>query len=323
MRLIDAETVHRLLDYAYLVDALEAAHHHDTQASGDLLLEQPGGLGMASHFFVRAAWQQGRSVGAKVITIFPDNNRNGCAHPAIQAVYVLFDGDTGAPLACIDGTALTLRKTAGDSALGAKHLARDDVEHLLMVGAGAMAPHLIRAHCAVRPSLRHVSIWNRAADRAAALAAELQLDGVALHPSTDLERSAREADLICSATASSEPLLRGEWLTSGVHVDLVGAFTETMREADNDVFRRGRVYVDSRASTVAEIGELIIPIRDGVLGEADVLADLYELCRGLQAGRTDPEAITVFKNGGGGHLDLMTARLVYDRVVDEAPDQVT
>ena len=133
--------------------------------------------------------------------------------------------------------------------------------------------------------------------------------------STDLEQSARDADLICSATASSEPLLRGEWLTPGVHVDLVGAFTETMREADNDVFRRGRVHVDSRSSTVAETGELIIPIRDGVLGEADILADLYELCQGLRAGRTDPEAITVFKNGGGGHLDLMTARLVYDRVV--------
>lgn len=315
MKFIDADTVHRVLDYSYFVDALEQAHQYDTEAVDDLLLEQPGRLGTASHFFIRAAWQQGRSVGAKVITIFPDNNKDERDYPSIQAIYILFDGDTGEPLACIDGTALTLRKTAGDSALATKHLARENVESLFMIGAGSMAPHLIMAHCAVRPSIRRVSMWNRTREKAEAIVDELKINNVQLDVIDDIEIGVRNADLVSSAIATPKAVIKGEWLRPGTHVDLVGAFTKTMREADDEVFRRAKIYVDSRASTIGEIGEITIPMQTGVFGEDDIVADHYQLSRGEKPGRKNDDEITVCKNGGGGHLDLMTARLIYDRVV--------
>ena len=315
MKFIDANAVHNALDYSYFVDAMEQAHLHDTEAMDDLLLEQPGSLDTPSHFFIRAAWQKGRSVGAKVITIFPDNNNDGRGNPSIQAIYVLFDGDTGAPLACIDGAALTARKTAGDSALGAKHLARQDIEHMFMIGAGSMAPHLIMAHCATRPSIRKVSIWNRTKEKAEAIVNVLIIDNVQLDVIDDIESGVRNADLVSSAIATPTPVIKGAWLKPGTHVDLVGAFTKTMREADDEVFRRAKIYVDSRASTVGEIGEITIPLESGVFAEDDIIADHYQLSRGEKSGRTNDDDITVCKNGGGGHLDLMTARLLYDRVI--------
>ncbi len=317
MKFIDADIVHRVLDYTYFVDALELAHQHDTQVMDDLLLEQPGNLDTPSHFFIRAAWQRGRSVGAKVITIFPDNNTDDHGYPSIQAIYILFDGDTGAPLACIDGTALTLRKTAGDSALGTKHLARHDVDNMFMIGAGSMAPHLIMAHCAVRPSIRQVSIWNRTREKAETLARELKIDNVQIDVIDDIEMGVRNTGLVCSAIATPTPLIKGEWLKPGTHVDLVGAFTKTMREADDEVFQRAKIYVDSRASTIGEIGEITIPMRNGIFTEDDIIADHYQRSRGEKPGRTNDQDITVCKNGGGGHLDLMTARLIYDRVMNK------
>jgi len=314
MKFIDADAIHQALDYSYFVDALEQAHIHNTETMDDLLLEQPGNLGTPSHFFIRAAWQKGRSVGAKVITIFPDNNKDDRGYPSIQAIYILFDGDTGEPLACIDGTALTARKTAGDSALGVKHLARQNVERMFMIGAGSMAPHLIMAHCATRPSIRKVSIWNRTKQKAEAIANELNINNVQFDVIDDIESGVRNADLVSSAIATPTPVIKGEWLRPGTHVDLVGAFTKTMREADDEVFRRAKIYVDSRTSTIGEIGEITIPLQTGVFAEDDIVADHYQLSRGEKPGRTSDDDITVCKNGGGGHLDLMTARLIYDRV---------
>lgn len=172
MRVFDADEVHRLLDYPSLVAALNEHHLRDIDDVGSLLLEQPSGGSMAN-FLTLPAWQKGHAIGAKLVTVFPENEHNGSGLPSVQAVYILFDGGDGRPLACIDGTALTLRKTAADSALGAQYLARKDAARMLMVGAGAMAPHLIEAHRAVRPGLS-VEIWNRTPARAETVAASMQ-----------------------------------------------------------------------------------------------------------------------------------------------------
>jgi ornithine cyclodeaminase len=319
LRLIDAESVHRLLDYAPLVEALAAAHREAPPLVGRSLLEPPPGAGRVGEgFLVLPAWAHGRAFGVKMVTIVPGNADLADGPPTVQAVYQLFEGVTGRPVAVIDGTALTLRKTAADSGLGAKLLARDDVRTLLMIGAGALAPHLIGAHLAVRPSLEQVLVWNRSAPWRDRLLERLARQGVPAEASDDLEAAVRAADVISAATLASEPLVRGAWLRPGTHVDLVGAYTPTMREADDEAMRRARVHVDYRGSTIGESGELIQPIASGAITEQDVLGDLFDLCQGRTPGRRAADEITLFKNGGGSHLDLFTAEFLLRRLAGEA-----
>jgi alanine dehydrogenase len=308
MQWITAERMAQLLDYPALVAFLEEMHRQDVDAMDDLLLSRPEPAGPTRHFLLRAAWQGGLGVGAKLVTVFPDNERHGL--PSVQGVYLLFDAADGRPLAGLDGTALTWWKTAADSALGTRFLARPDAEVLLMVGAGAMAPHLIRAHLAVRPSLCSVRIWNRTPERALRLAATLAAEGLPAEVVGDLEAAVRGADLISCATLATAPLIRGEWLRPGTHLDLVGAYTPEMREADDVAVRRARIFVDARQTAIHPIGELAIPLKAGLIAEADILADHFQLSRRWHPGRRSAEDITLFKNGGGGHLDLMTARFI-------------
>jgi ornithine cyclodeaminase len=312
MLMLDADTILDCMPYPQLVDELAALHREPIGLVDEMLMESKDAASNVSHFFVRGGWQPEKAVGAKVITIFPRNNE-AREYPSIQAVYLLFDGISGAPIACLDGTALTWVKTAADSALGSKLLARDNIEYMLMIGAGRMALHLVRAHCQVRPSLQRVNIWNRTMSKAQALATELAslFPGIHFAPTADIEAGAREADLVCSAIASNEPLLEGKWLKPGAHVDLIGAYTPDMREADDECLRRGSLFVDARATTLHHIGELMIPLANGVISEDDVLADLSDLCQQGHAGRQSSNEITIFKNGGGGHLDLMCARLLH------------
>ena len=312
MKFVEAEQVHDTLDYPGLIKALDRMHRDDTQQMQDMLLTQPVAAETTNHLLIRAAWQFNQAVGMKLVTIFPGNPSR--ALPAVQAIYVLFDGEDGAPRAAVDGTELTFWKTAADSALGATYLAREDVESLLMVGAGAMAPHLIAAHCAARPGIRSVSVWNRTAHKADELAAGIEIAGVSINSTPSLEDAVRSADVISCATMARHPLIKGEWLRPGTHLDLVGAFTPDMREADDDCFRTATAFVDSRKTTVHEVGEIMAPIANGVIDETDIVADLYDLCRGEHVGRTENDQITLFKNGGGGHLDLMTTRFLMERI---------
>ena len=319
LRLIDAESVHRLLDYVPLVEALAAAHRTAPPLVGRALLEPPPGAGRVGEgFLVLPAWAHGRAFGVKMVTIVPGNADLEDGPPTVQAVYHLFEGASGRPVAVIDGTALTLRKTAADSGLGASLLARHDVRTLLMIGAGALAPHLIGAHLAVRPSLERVLVWNWSAPRRDRLLAELVQKGIPAEASEDLEAAVRAADVISAATLASEPLVRGAWLRPGSHVDLVGAYTPTMREADDEAMRRARVHVDYRGSTVGESGDLVQPIASGAITEQDVLGDLFDLCQGHVPNRRGVDEITLFKNGGGSHLDLFTAEFLLRRLADEA-----
>ncbi len=312
MLMLDADQILHSLSFTTLVDELAAMHREPIGLVDEMLMESTDDSGNVSHFFIRSGWQPEKAVGAKVITVFPRNNQT-LEWPSIQAVYVLFEGKNGSPIACLDGTALTYIKTATDSALGSKLLARNDIESMLMIGAGQMAPHLVSAHLAVRPSLGRVQIWNRTLAKAEELCSELgqRFAGVEFSAVDDVEAGVRAADLVCSAIGRKEPIIEGQWLQPGTHVDLIGAYTPDMREADDEVLRRGSLFVDARATTIEHIGELMIPLANGVIAPDDVLAELSELCQGQHPGRASDDEITVFKNGGGGHLDLMCARILH------------
>jgi ornithine cyclodeaminase len=295
---IDGATVDRAMDWTRLVRHLLDGHKRPKPEIGDTLLRVgPNGI------LVRTAWIEGLGIAVKAVTVFPGNQP---PFPSIQGDVLLFDKGQGQLLASIDAAAETRWKTAGDSSLGSKLLSREDSRTLLMIGAGTMAEPLIRAHIAVRPKIERVTIWNRTLARAEALSRRLGGLGRPVTVSTDLAAAASQADIVSCATMGTGPLLHGRWLKPGTHVDLVGAYRLDMREADDDVMRRGRIFVDYRGTTIGHIGEIEIPMASGVIGKKDVLADLYDLSTGAP-GRRAKDEITVYKNGGGAHLDLMTA----------------
>jgi ornithine cyclodeaminase len=307
MKLVDADTAAELLDFPSLIEALRDGHRAGVEGFGRLLMEQPGAAGGQDALLAMAAWQRGAAFGVKLATVFPGNAAAGV--PNIASVYVLFDGRNGLPLLTIDATPLTVRKTAADSALAADYLARHDARTLLVVGAGAQAPWMVAAHRTVRPSLDRVLVWNRTHDKATALAGTLGGEAVG-----DLPAAVAQADVITCVTASTAPVIRGEWLRPGTHLDLVGGYTPAMRESDDAAVRRSLVFVDTRRFTLHDAGDISQPLRDGVIAESDVLGDLFQLVRGEIAGRRDASDITLFKNAGGGHLDLMAARLIAARL---------
>lgn len=314
MRVVDAAEIDRILDFAGLIEALDAAfrgdivtpvrHHHEIATAG-----------AAATLLLMPAWSgpgAGRPVlGTKVVTVFPDNASR--ALPSVMGSYLLMDGASGAPLAVLDGARLTLWRTAAASALAARHLARPDARRMLMVGAGALAPFLIRAHAGQRP-LEDVALWNHRPGRAEALAASLRAAGLPVRAAGDLEGEARAADLISCATLSRAPVVLGDWLKPGAHLDLVGAFNLSMREADDQALRRARLHVDT-AAALSEGGDVALGLRDGAIDRAAVRGDLFDLCRGRIAGRGGPEEITLFKSVGTAIEDLAAAELVWRRLV--------
>jgi alanine dehydrogenase len=304
MQTLDAAEVERRLDFPTLIARLRdmfrdgcelpTRHHHTVAVPG----------APDATLLLMPAWQTGRHVGVKTVTVFPGNGAKGL--PAVMGIYILLDGATGQPLALIDGPMLTLRRTAAASALAAGYLAREDARRHLMVGAGALARHLIQAHAATRP-IREFSIWARDPAKAAALAQQLRQTGLAADAVTDLERAVRGADIVTTATLSTEPLVRGAWLKPGTHLDLVGGYTPKMREADDEAVRRARVYVDTRAGAMKEAGDIVQPLASGAL--AEVVGDLFELTRAEVQGRGSPEEITLFKSVGTALEDLAGAQL--------------
>ena len=304
VRLVTHAEAMEAFDYCALIDFMEEQHRHPPALVDDSYVESPGGDAMLA----RTGFAPGHGLGVKLAAVFPGNvNR-----PTVHSTYVLFDPSTGAERAVIAGNALTWFKTACDSALGARLLAPDESRVLLMVGAGAMAPHLIRAHRAARPSIERIEIWNRTRGRACALAAELaDLDALVVD---DLPAAVGRADVISCATMTVEPVIRGAWLRTGTHVDLVGSFRPDMREADDELLVAALVHVDSRDTTLVKTGELAIPLAAGTITADDVRGDLFELVAGDVVGRSSDADITVFKNGGGGHLDLMASQFLLGRL---------
>ncbi|GAB4347952.1 MAG: ornithine cyclodeaminase family protein [Gammaproteobacteria bacterium] len=312
MRLIEPHEIRDALPWSELIDAIEAMfrlgceaplrHHHTLAVPDDA----------AATLLLMPAWQPGRYLGVKTVTVFPSNRRR--ALPAVQGSYQLCSAVTGKPLALLDGSELTARRTAAASALAAKFLARPDARHLLMVGTGRLSLNLIEAHCRVRP-IEQVTVWGRRAERAAEAAERAQRLGVPARSTEDLPAACRAADIVSTATLSHEPLIRGEWLSSGTHLDLVGGFTPAMREADDDSIRRARVFVDTREGATKEAGDIVQPLTSGILREEEIEADLYDLCRGDHPGRRDSEEITLFKSVGTALEDLAAAILAYEQTV--------
>ena len=311
MRVFDAARTAELLPWGAVVDALEAGfrdgcempvrHDHAMQAPAD----DP-----EATLLLMPAWTVGGYLGVKVASVFPGNASRGLG--AVQASYILASAKTGVPLALIDGLELTLRRTAAASALAARFLARRDARRLLVVGTGNLAPHLAGAHAAVHPDLE-VEFWGRRPERALAASRSPLLEGLATGTAGDLEAAVRGADIVSTATLAAEPLVFGEWLRAGTHVDLVGGFTPAMREADDEAMRRSTVFVDARAGALVEAGDLTQPIESGALRAEDVAADLHELCRGRHDGRRDASEITLFKSVGAALEDLFAAILLWER----------
>jgi alanine dehydrogenase len=312
VRTITAEQVDRVLSYPALVDALREAfkadiaapmrHHHT--------IKQPAA---DATLLLMPAWTTGAQdgeqfLGTKIVTVFPDNGKS--SKPAVLGSYILMSGATGEPLAVMDGTALTRWRTACASALAASYLAREDAAHLVMVGAGALAPHLVRAHASVRP-IKRVTVWNRTRGHAVQAAFGLAVGGLEVEVSDDLEAAVRDADIVSCATLSATPLVYGKWLKKGAHVDLVGGFTPKMREADDDAIKKARVYVDTRSGATKEAGDIVQPLKSGALKKESIHGDLFELVRGKAKGRTGNMQVTLFKSVGTAIEDLAAAMLVW------------
>jgi ornithine cyclodeaminase len=232
----------------------------------------------------------------------------------VHGTYVLLEAATGAPKALLDGTALTLRRTAAASALAAEFLARPDSVVHLMVGTGALAPHLVAAHAAVRP-IRQALVWGRSPAKAAALAGRLSASGIPAEPVNNLAQAVGRADIVTCATLATEPLISGEWLRPGTHLDLVGGYTPEMREADDEAVRRARVYIDTEAA-LREAGDIVQSLRSGALARDQIAGDLFALSRGQCPGREDDAEITLFKSVGTALEDLAAAELAVSRLGD-------
>ena len=284
------------LDWLALADALAEGHRYPRASLGDTFLGR-GPDTMLS----RAAWIDGLGIAVKTATIFPGNEGQG--RPTVNGGVCLYSDADGTLQAIVDFHLLTKWKTAADSLLAARRLAPPQVRGILICGAGAVAASLVDAYRAGFPEAR-IAIWNRTPHKAEALA---KAKGVVV--AGTLESTARSADIISCATMSRTPILRGAWLRPGQHVDLVGAYKMHMREADDAAITRSRVFVDSRETVLEHIGELADPLERGVIAREDVIADFYQLDAFTRA----PEDITLFKNGGGAHLDLMAARYIEAR----------
>lgn len=290
----DAES---LLSWQGITAALEAGHRLPRAEIKDLFLYHGGDT-----LLNRAAWIDGLAQLVKVATVFPGNGALGL--PSINGAVNLFDDRTGALLALVDFHLVTKWKTAGDSLLAAKYLARPGARIILLVGAGTVARSMVDAYSSHFPAA-HFLVWNRSPAPAKAMAAaDPRVTAV-----DDLAGAVAQADIICTATMAKEPLVKGAWLRPGQHLDLIGAYRPDMREVDDDALARGAIFVDSRATTIHHIGELKDPIARGVITESDIRADFYDLAGGTFR-RASADDITIAKNGGGAHLDLMTAHYI-------------
>ena len=307
MDYIDEKKIENSLKYDSLIPAIQEGfnahikvpmrHHHDyynpVENNDSTLLIMP-------------AWNPGDSLGIKCVTVSPNNSKYEL--PAINGIYILYDAVKGVPRALLDAKSLTRIRTAATSALASTFLSRKDAKTLLVIGTGALAPELIKAHCTVR-NFEEVYIWGRNPEKASKVAKALESE-FDINVATDLNECVAQSDVISCATLSETPLIEGKYLKSGSHVDLVGAYRKDMREADDDVISRSRLFVDSIETAPKETGDLVIPIQKGLIDLSDIKADLFELCAGRKPGRSTDEEITCFKSVGHALEDLVAAQMV-------------
>jgi len=309
MQIITKEQVEQLLPYPKLISALKNGfqedytvplrHHHTYQNPSKL----------DSILLLMPAWKVGEYVGVKVITVSPDNG--ALQLPSVQGVYLLFNATTGVPLAQMDAKTITNRRTAAASALASTFLSRSNSGSLLMVGTGNMAPALIEAHAAIRP-IEEVFVWGRNFEKAEVVVHQFSNSSFSIRAVENLEEYAKQVAIISCATLSKEPLIKGDWLQFGQHLDLVGSFTPTMRETDDPAIVKSSVYVDVLEGATKESGDIVIPLEKGILNLSAIQGDLFSLCKGEAIGRQSDKAITLFKSVGHALEDLVAAKMVYE-----------
>jgi ornithine cyclodeaminase len=303
MRVVDAGETERALPFATLIPALRemfvggcvapSRHHHrielDPEPDATLLL--------------MPAWKPHDALGVKIVNVFPGNNKKGL--PGLYSLYCLFDAEHGAPIALLDGNVITARRTAAVSALAASYLARSDAASLLVVGAGRIASLLPEAYREVR-AIDRVTVWNPTPAAAQALVGRLRALDFDASVTPDLEAAVRAADIVSCATLATRPLVLGEWLHPGMHLDLIGSFTPEMRETDDAAIRRASVFIDTETA-LAESGDLLQPLQSGAFVAGQLAGTLRDLCAGRRLGRTDSQEITLFKAAGTAMSDLAAA----------------
>lgn len=308
MLVIPDDKVIAALNYADLIDALEKMFCSDYE------------LPVRHHHFYTTREQQENALilmpvwnktylGVKQVIVAPNNHTRNI--PAIHAAYTLWDAVTGEQLAMMNAAQLTSRRTACTSALAAKYLAPVNAKHLLVVGGGKVARHLVQAHSVVR-SYESIAVWMRNTDKLQAFVRELREEGIPAVAAANIEEAARRADVISTATLSPTPVIKGEWLKPGTHLDLIGSHKPDTRETDDTAILRSHIFVDTREGALHETGDLAIPIKTGIFNPAQVKADIKELCLQQHPGRTAPDEITIFKSAGLAVEDLAAALLVYN-----------
>ncbi len=287
-------------------------HHHD--------FPNPR-AGKDSTLLLMPAWRAGKDLGVKIVTVSPDNGKYDL--PSIQGNYLYLDAHKGSVRAIFDAKALTAKRTAAVSALAATYLARQDSDTLLVLGTGALAKNLVLAHAEFR-RLKQVYIWGRDFEKANKLVrsliqslgqnsgSDLEFQPFAIEAVPDFEAVVSEADIISTATLSESPLLMGDLLRPGQHLDLVGSYKKNMREADDRCIERSGIFLDTYQGGLKESGDIVIPLKSGILSPADVRADLFELCSGTRPGRTGDDEITLFKSVGHASEDLIAARYYFE-----------
>lgn len=310
MKVVDNETINEILQYRELIFSLKDAfisnftmplRHHHFYKNKD---------GTENTLILMPSWNE-RYLGVKQVIVTPHNATKGL--PTIHAIYTLYDSLSGIPLVQMDAGSLTSWRTACTSALAASFLARKDARHLLIVGSGKVAEHLVQAHSAVR-DYHKIQLWARNKAKAALLVCELNKLGYPVEQVFDLSKAVTLADVISCATLTEQPIIKGEWIKEGTHLDMIGSHTPRTREADDDVIRQSHIYVDSRDGALYETGELAIPISQGILDPKAVKGDIVELCKGEIKGRKTDTETTLFKSAGLAIEDLAAALLVYKSI---------
>jgi ornithine cyclodeaminase len=312
----DRKAIAEALPFDILVNKLREAflnnsivtpmrHHHDYKNPGEEL---------DATLLLMPSWNPGSELGVKLVTVSPQNAKYDL--PSIQGLYVLFDAKNGQLQLLLDAMELTAKRTAATSALASSYLSRVDSEVLLMVGTGALAPNLIHAHATVRP-IKRVLIWGRNPEKAQAICDSFSESKLEVVFTETLDKGIMEADIVSCATLSNSPLILGAKLHAGQHIDLVGAYKKDMREADDDLISRSELFIDTDAA-LKETGDLVIPLREGIISAEDICGDLFQLCNGKIKGRTTEDQITCFKSVGHAMEDLIAASMVNEALANES-----
>lgn len=311
MKVITAEQVHAALSYPALIDALGEAYGGEFKMPPRQVFLLDDDETNHDAFAVLPSWGS-EFIGVKAFTYFPTAQ---APYKSLYSQILLFDRGHGEPLALVDGTTVTFWRTAGISGLATRLLSREDSETMLVLGTGNLAGYIIRANASVRP-LKKIMVWGRTREKAEAVckSSSALLPHIEFVVAEDREAACAQADIIVCATGSHEPLVLGDWIKPGTHTDFIGNHHATKRECDTALVTKSRVYVDSYVNAMKEAGEILVPIREGVFRQEDIVAELAEMCRGSAVLRQSDEEITMFKSIGMALSDLVGAGLVYKTV---------